>query len=109
MILNLWNEKRDMHLVQELPQEAKEVIIENLQTLENYYGAERTIEDLGGYVAVVDEDDIVSFKEEILKDTLPEYIDEIEGAEYISALFLLSSDFSVVLICEASLRTIIEG
>lgn len=109
MILNLWNEKRDMHLVQELPEEVKEVIVTNLQILEENYGVERNIEQLGGYVAVLDEEDIVTFKEEILKDTLPEYIDEIEGAEYISALFLLSSDFAVVVICEASLRPIIEG
>lgn len=66
MILNLWNEKRDMYLIQELPEEVKEVKVTNLQILGDNYGSERTIEDLGGYVDVVDQEDIVSFKEEII-------------------------------------------
>lgn len=109
MILSLWNEKRDMSMVQGLQEEVKEVIVTNLQILEENYGSERTVEDLGGYVAVVDEEGLIELKEKLLKDTLTEYIDEIEGAEYISALFLLSSDFAVVVICETSLRPIIEG
>ena len=107
MIINIWKEQ-DLDLVQQLPQQVKEVIGENLKILEESYGKERTVEDLGGYIAVVDEDDIITFKEEILKGTIPEYIDEIEGADYISALFLLSSDFAIVVICEKKLREILE-
>ena len=107
MIINIWKEQ-DLGLVKELPQQVKEVMRENLKILEESYGTERTVEDLGGYIALVDEEDIVIFKEETLKGTIPEYIDEIEGADYISALFLLSSDFAIVVICENKLRGILE-
>lgn len=107
MVINIWKEE-DLEIVKELPQQAKDVIIDNVKTLEENYGTERTVEDLGGYIAIVDEEDIDLFKEETLKGTIPEYIDEIEGAEYISALFLLSSDFSVIVICEKNLRKILE-
>ena len=107
MMINIFKQQ-DLMLVQELPQEVKKVIKEYVKILEENYGTERTVEDLGGYIAVVDEDGITTLKEEILKGTIPEYIDDIEGAEYISALFLLSSDFSVVVICEKKLRKILE-
>lgn len=108
MVINIWKEE-DLALVQELPEEVKEVIKETITTLDENYGTERTAEDLGGYVAILDEEDIESFKEEILKGILPEYIDDIEGADYISALFLCSSDFSIVVICKKELRNIIES
>lgn len=107
MVINIWKEK-DLNLVQQLPQEVKEVIRENLKILEESYGTERTVEGLGGYIAIVDQEDIVTFKEEILKGTIAEYIDEIEGADYISALFLLSSDFAIIVICKKKLRETLE-
>lgn len=107
MVINIFKEE-DLNLVQELPQQVKEVIRENVKILEENYGTERTVEDLGGYIVLVDEDDIVSFKEDVLKGTIAEYIDDIEGADYISALFLLSSDFAILVICEKKLREILE-
>ena len=107
MVINIWKEE-DLERVQELPQQVKEVMRENLKILEESYGTERTADDLGGYIALVDEDDIEIFKEEILKGTIAEYIDEVEGADYISALFLLSSDFAIVVICEKNLRETLE-
>ena len=107
MVINIWKEE-DLNLVKELPQQVKEVIRENIKILEENYGTERTVENLGGYIAVVDEDGIIIFKEEILKGIIAEYIDEIEGADYISALFLLSSDFAIVVICEKKLKEILE-
>ncbi|MCR8745865.1 hypothetical protein [Romboutsia lituseburensis] len=59
MILNLWNEKRDMYLVQDLPEEVKEAIVTNLQILEENYGSERSNENLGGYAI---NDDIEKLK-----------------------------------------------
>ncbi|MDU7157412.1 hypothetical protein ACV3R1_12735 [Clostridium perfringens] len=46
----------------------------------------------------------------MLKDILSEYKDEIiysEGVNYISSLFLLSSDFSVVVIADEELSKLI--
>lgn len=107
MLINIFEEE-ELEIVQELPQKVKEVIRENLKILEESYGKERTVEGLGGYIALVDEYDIVTFKDKTLKGTIPEYIDEIEGADYISALFLLSSDFAIVVICEKKLRETLE-
>ena len=76
MIINIFREEH-LPLVQELPREVKEVIKENIKILEENYGTERTVEDLGGYIAVVDEDDIETFKEKILKNTVTEFIYDI--------------------------------
>lgn len=72
------------------------------------YDTERTSEDLGGYVAIVDKAGIEELKQHQLKGIIPEYIEEIEGAEYISALFLCSNDFSIVVVCKKELKNLIE-
>ena len=86
MIINIWK-KQDLDLVKELPTEVLSTIEDTIEILEENYGAERTEEDLGGYVAVVDKAGIKELKQHQLKGIIPEYIDDIEGAEYISALF----------------------
>ena len=97
MIINIWK-KQDLDLVKELPTEVISVIETTIEILDEDYGTERTTEDLGGYVAVVDKAGIKQLKQKQLNGIIPEYIDEIEGAEYISALFLCSNDFSIVVI-----------
>ncbi len=87
MVINIFKQQ-DLTLVQELQQPVKEVI--------------------KGYVEILEENYITTFKEEILKGTIAEYIEDIEGADYISALFLLSSDFAIVVICEKKLRETLE-
>ena len=107
MIIKIWKEQ-DLELVRELPKEVKKVIKENVQILVEEYGEERTEEDLGGFIALTDEEGIKELKENLLKNTVPEYIDEIEGVDYISALFLCGSDFAVVVICDKKLIKIVE-
>lgn len=107
MIIKILKEQ-DLQVVSKLSREVKEVIKENVQILVEEYGEERTEKDLGGYIAVVDEYGLKELKEKVLKNTIPEYIDEIEGADYISALFLCGSDFSVVVICNKKLINIVE-
>ena len=108
MIINIWKEK-DIGLVRKLPKKVKEVIKENVQILIEEYGEERSEKELGRYIAITDEEGLRELKEKLLKNTMPEYIDEIEGADYISALFLCGSDFVVVVICSKKLRKIVEG
>ena len=72
------------------------------------YGEERSEKDLGGFVALVNEEGLIELKESLLKNTVPEYIDNIEGVDYISALFLCGSDFAVVVICDRKLIKIVE-
>ena len=107
MIINIWK-KQDLELVKELSTEVLYIIEDTIEILDENYGTERTIEDLGGYVAVVDKAGIEELKQHELRGIIPEYIDEIEGAEYISALFLCSNDFSIVVICKKELKNLIE-
>ena len=107
MIIKIWKEQ-DLELVSKLPKEVKDVIKENVQILVEEYGQERTEQDLGGFIALTDKEGLRELKENILKSTIPEYIDEIEGVDYISALFLCGSDFAVVVICDKKLIKIVE-
>ncbi len=107
MIINIWK-KHDLDLVKELPIEVLSTIETTIEILDENYGTERTVQELGGYVAIVDKAGIKELKQHQLKGIIPEYIDEIEGAEYISALFLCSNDFSIVVICKKELKNLIE-
>ena len=107
MIINIWK-KQDLDLVKELSTEVLSAIETTIEILDENYGAVRTLENLGGYVAVVDKAGIEELKQNQLKGIIPEYIDEIEGAEYISALFLCSNDFSIVVVCKKELKNLIE-
>lgn len=107
MIIKIWKEQ-DLELLRELPKQVKEVIKENVQILVEEYGEERTEQDLGGFIALTDEEGIKELKENLLKNIVPEYIDEIEGVDYISALFLCGSDFAVLVICDKELIKIVE-
>ena len=107
MIINIWK-KQDLGVAKELPIEVLSTIVTTIEILDENYGTERTSEDLGGYVAVVDKDGIEELKQDKLKGIRPEYIDEIERAEYILTLFLCSNDFSIVVVCKKELKNLIE-
>lgn len=71
--------------------------------LNENYGVDRDIEfDLGGYVLIAENIvDIEMLKEGNLQGLLPEYTDIIEcseGVNWTSSLFLLSSDFAIVVV-----------
>ena len=103
MIIKIWKEQ-DLELASKLPKEVKDVIKENVQILVEEYGEEQ----LGGFIAITDEEGLRELKENLLKNTIPEYIDEIKGVDYISALFLCGSDFAVLVICDKKLIKIVE-
>ena len=69
MIIKIWKEQ-DFELVSELPKQVKEVIKENVQILVEEYGEERTEEDLGGFIALTDEEGIKELKENLLKNKI---------------------------------------
>ena len=107
MRINIWK-KQDLELVKELPKQVKEVIKVNVQILVEEYGEDREEKQLGGFIVIADEEGLRELKEGLLKNTIPEYIDNIEGVDYISALFLCGSDFAVVVICDRKLIKIVE-
>lgn len=81
--------------------EAVEVIIDN-------YGEERDVNrDLGGYVLIAENIvDIEMLKQDKLQGLIPEYTDMIEcseGVNWTSSLFLLSSDYAIVVVCTEEL------
>ncbi|EOU1871282.1 hypothetical protein GZ976_002733 [Clostridium perfringens] len=104
--------KKQLGDLSDYPIEVIQSISEIIEILNENYGENRNVDkDLGGYVLVVENiEDVKELKNGILKDILPEYTDEIicsEGVNYTSSLFLLSSDFSVVVIAEEELSKIL--
>jgi hypothetical protein len=94
------------------PKEVVKVIAETIAILDESYGQGRDIDKgLGGYVLIVENIvDIQMLKQDNLKRLIPEYIDLIEckeGVNYTSSLFLLSSDFSIVVITTEELSKVL--
>ncbi|MDK0546055.1 hypothetical protein [Clostridium perfringens] len=89
-------------------------ISETIDILNENYGENRDVDKgLGGYVLVVESlEDVKELKNGMLKDILPEYTDEIicsEEVNYTSSLFLICSDFSIVVIANEELsKTLLE-
>lgn len=86
-----------------IPVEVIEFVRELIIILNEAYGEDRNVEsDLGGYVLIAENIvDIEIFKQEKLKGLVPEYTDIIECSEEVNwtfSLFLLSSDFSIVVV-----------
>ena len=87
-------------------------IEQQLNILDESYGIERNIDaDLGGYVLILEtKDDVIEAKDNIVKDIIPEYVDNIEcegGKQYCLSLFLLSSDYAVVVVATKELMDIL--
>ena len=104
--------RKDLKSLDKYRKQVRTVILETLKILDENYGENRDVDkDLGGYVLVVENiEDIKELKNGMLKDIIPEYTDEIicsEGVNYTSSLFLLSSDFSIVVIADEELSKIL--
>ncbi|MDK0685286.1 hypothetical protein P5F08_04350 [Clostridium perfringens] len=96
----------------EYPIEIIKNISEFIEIFNENYGENRDVDkDLGGYVLVVESiEDVKELKNGRLKDILPEYTDDIicsEGVSYTSSLFLISDDFSVVVVANEELSKIL--
>ncbi|MFZ2679497.1 hypothetical protein [Clostridium sp.] len=91
-----------------IPVEVIESIKVTIDILNENYGVNRDVElDLGGYVVIAENIvDIEILKQDKLQCLVPEYTDVIEvinGENYTSSLYLLSSDFSIVVVCTEEL------
>ena len=91
-----------------IPVEVIEFVRELIIILNEAYGEDRNVEsDLGGYVLIAENIvDIEILKQDKLQCLVPEYTDVIEvmnGENYTSSLYLLSSDFSIVVVCTEEL------
>lgn len=91
-----------------IPVEVIEFVRELIVILNEAYGEDRNVEsDLGGYVLIAENIvDIEILKQDKLQCLVPEYtyvIEVINGENYTSSLYLLSSDFSIVVVCTEEL------
>ena len=89
--------------VNNIPSEVIESIKVTMDVLNENYGVNRAIEsDLGGYVLIAENIvDIKILKQDKLQGLIPEYTDIIESSEgvnWTSSLFLLSSDYAIVVV-----------
>ena len=89
--------------VNNIPSEVIESIKVTINILDENYGTDRDIEDdLGGYIIIAENIvDIEILKQDKLKGLVAEYTDIIEcseGVNWTSSLFLLSSDYTIVVI-----------
>ena len=95
--------KEQLKELKSYPVEVINNISDIIDVLDENYGVERNIKaDLGGYVFIAENIvDIEILKQDKLKGLRAEYTDMIEcskGVNWTSSLFLLSSDFSIVVI-----------
>lgn len=87
----------------DMPVEVIESIKVTIDILNENYGANRDIEaDLGGYVVIAENIVVIEIlKQGKLLGLIPEYTDIIEcseGVNWTSSLYLLSSDYAVIVV-----------
>lgn len=91
----------------EILKEAEKIIM----LLDENYSESREIEDMGGYIALLEsKEDVAEIKTNSIKGLLPEYTDIIksdDGIDYYSSLFLLSDDYSIVVFSTKELHEIL--
>ena len=97
-----------------IPVEVIESIKVTISILNENYGINRDVElDLGGYVVIAENIvDIEVLKQGKLQDLIPEYTDIIEcseGVNWTSSLFLLSSDYAIVVVTTEELSKFLLG
>ena len=107
----LVNEK-DLKGLNEYPKQIITTILKVIKLLDENYGSERMQkEDLGGYVVIAENIvDVEILKQDKLKSLVPEYTDIIEcseGVNWTSSLFLLSGDYSIVVVTTEELSKLL--
>lgn len=105
--------------IEELKSKYSKEVLQNIEEVitilnQNYGGEFRNVdEDLGGYVILIDnEEEVNSIQSEILKGVIPEFTDEIiaeNGERYYITLFLLSSNYSVMIYSNKELHELLLG
>lgn len=95
--------KEQLKQLKEYPIEVINSISETIEILDDNYGENRNVDnDLGGYVLIAENIvDIEILKQDKLKGLVQEYTDIIEcseGVNWTSSLFLLSSDYAVIVV-----------
>lgn len=95
-----------------LPAEVMNTIREAVTILDKEYGADRDVDSgYGGFVVVIEAKEEVAKLTELrldMESIIPEYLDLIhceDGQVFASSLFLLGSDFAIVLVMPLQMFT----
>ena len=102
MMKKIYKESQLLEL-NNIPSEVIKSIKVTIDILNENYVEDRDVEsDLGGYVVIAENIvDMEILKQDKLQGLVPEYTDIVEcseGVDWTSSLFLLSSDFSIVVV-----------
>ena len=105
---------REIQKINSMPIEIQESIKSILVILDDSYGEMRNkYSGDGGYILIAEKiEDIEILKQDKLKGLVAEYTDIIEcseGVNWTSSLFLLSSDFSIVVVTTEELSKFLLG
>ena len=97
----------DISKIAHLEEDVRTYALEALTILDEEYGTDRDpITDLGGYVTILENpEDIQELEKlhniDLTKNPSPEFVDLIypeRGPRYTASLFLLSSDYGIIII-----------
>lgn len=97
----------DLFRISHLEEEVQTYALEALTILDEEYGTDRDpITDIGGYVVILENpEDIQELEQlhnmDLTKNPFPEFVDFIfteHGPRYTASLFLLSSDYGIIII-----------
>ena len=102
MMKKIYKESQLLEL-NNIPSEVIKSIKVTIDILNENYVEDRDVEsDLGGYVVIADNIvDMEILKQDKLQGLVPEYTDIVEcseGVDWTSSLFLLSSDYAIVVV-----------
>lgn len=99
----------EVNKISNMAQELQEVVLNILTVLDDSYSETRAINDMGGYVVIIEEkEELEKFNEVSLnfnEDVICEYVDKIvtsNGETYLNAMVLLSDDYSISFIMKLS-------
>ncbi|EHK2305049.1 hypothetical protein ACV3RC_04405 [Clostridium perfringens] len=104
--------KEHLKGVKYYPIEVVKSILRSIELLDDNYGVNRNIEaDLGGYVFIAENIvEVEILKQDKLNGIVSEYTDIIEcskGVNWTSSLFLLSSDYSIIVVTTEELSKLL--
>lgn len=108
--------EREVKNLENLPNEVIEIIKSILNVLDRAYGENRTVNDDGGYVVVIeDESDFEELKKIYIDvdDLIPEYVDKIRcsnGEIWTNTLVLMNNDFGISILCNLKIapKTVLD-
>lgn len=90
--------KQDLPQIVHMDMDLQRMVTQDLAALDENYGANRKITDMGGFVAVLEnEEDVKTLRENFylnINEDIPEYLDDLH--RYIKKMFLVGAEYAIV-------------